>query len=231
MFTPAHATPFSELMEVVLATRHGARCDQSPVFSLGAGAEPGCEASIASTVLRAHLDALAEAAPPPPPRPANQGTLLKVLGAGPTVGDSIAEAFSGGAAGLDSALSDGRPHRSPPPQKRDGVVGKMTVADVAASGPVEAPQLRKVLGRRLGSFRTCYQRALQKDPTLTGAVSLDVTIGTNGRVTSAKATGEPEVVARCLAIKVKRIRFFVAAAEKTTLKFSLVMSVARRPSP
>lgn len=73
--------------------------------------------------------------------------------------------------------------------------------DAAASRPTkikEAPRghfadeakAKHVLTQNHGSLKGCYERALRRDPTLRGRVTLKLVIGTNGKVTKANVKGE-----------------------------------------
>jgi TonB family protein len=61
----------------------------------------------------------------------------------------------------------------------------------------------------MGGIRSCYERALRNNPTLSGRLEVRFTIGTSGRVTSASSSGlsaAPEV-GSCVVSRVRGLVF------------------------
>ena len=78
------------------------------------------------------------------------------------------------------------------------------------SGKIDEPVVERVLRRRRGAVRHCYERRLKITPTLAGQVLVGFTVGEQGRVIKIKAlentTGDPPLD-RCVVDKLKRWRF------------------------
>jgi outer membrane biosynthesis protein TonB len=87
-------------------------------------------------------------------------------------------------------------------------------------GQLDANRVAAVLRRELGGIRSCYERALRNNPTLSGRLDLRFTIGTSGRVTSASTSGlgsAPEV-GQCVVGRVRGLVF--PAPEGGSVDFS-----------
>jgi hypothetical protein len=80
----------------------------------------------------------------------------------------------------------------------------------AKLGYCKKSDIAKVMKRRAGSFRFCYQRRLQMHPGLKGRVSARFTIGEDGKVVSAKIVKSDipdRKVPVCVAKNIKKLRF------------------------
>jgi hypothetical protein len=67
-----------------------------------------------------------------------------------------------------------------------GVVTRASARNVAVQGSIDREAVAKVVNQHLQEVRGCYERALLKDPSLSGKVVLEWSISTAGRVVSAK---------------------------------------------
>jgi len=93
-------------------------------------------------------------------------------------------------------------------------------------GTLDASRVAGVLRGQLGGIRSCYERALRNNPTLSGRLDLRFTIGTSGRVTSANASGlsaAPEV-GSCVVGRVRGLVF--PAPEGGSVDFSFPFNFA-----
>jgi outer membrane biosynthesis protein TonB len=92
--------------------------------------------------------------------------------------------------------------------KGSASVGKGKI--VGGKGTLESAEVNKVIKSKLTAIKVCYEKALQKNPTLEGKLSLRFTIGTDGRVTSAliayETLADPEV-SSCVITKIKYFVF------------------------
>jgi outer membrane biosynthesis protein TonB len=68
----------------------------------------------------------------------------------------------------------------------------------SVSGDIDREAFKKVVRRHFDEIRACYERALQKNPALDGRVVVVFTIGKDGKVTGAKATGVDDDLDRCI---------------------------------
>jgi TonB family protein len=82
--------------------------------------------------------------------------------------------------------------------------------EVGGTGILDSAEVNKVVKSRLTAIKMCYEKALKQNPTLEGKLSVQFTIGTSGRVTSASikadTLGNPDV-ASCVLDKVKTFAF------------------------
>jgi hypothetical protein len=67
-----------------------------------------------------------------------------------------------------------------------GIVTRASARNVAVTGSIDREAVAKVVNQHLQEVRGCYERALLKDPSLSGKVVLEWSISTAGRVVSAK---------------------------------------------
>ena len=77
-------------------------------------------------------------------------------------------------------------------------------------GSLDRDIIRRVIRRHRKQVRYCYEKELQKAPTMEGRVQLKLVIGPDGSVLSAAiadTTLENAVVEQCIALKAKRWRF------------------------
>jgi hypothetical protein len=73
------------------------------------------------------------------------------------------------------------------------VKGKATVGageEAGGTGILDQAKVTKTVRARMGALRNCYEKALKKNPTLEGKISVKFTIGTSGRVTGAEAASD-----------------------------------------
>lgn len=90
-----------------------------------------------------------------------------------------------------------------------GKVGRGKATATGGSGTLSADAVRATVGRALGGIKACYERALRRNPTLGGRVSVVFTVGGGGRVVSASAnnnTVAPEV-GSCIVGRIRSLRF------------------------
>jgi outer membrane biosynthesis protein TonB len=64
------------------------------------------------------------------------------------------------------------------------VAGKVTTGKITVSGRLSPDSIRKVVGGVNSRFRMCYERGLQKLPTLSGNISARFVIGRDGSVSN-----------------------------------------------
>lgn len=73
---------------------------------------------------------------------------------------------------------------------------------------LDAHAVNVVVKRSQGSFKRCYEAALRRDPDGHGAPSIRFTIGPDGQVTEASATGTSDKgLETCLVAAMKRMVF------------------------
>lgn len=87
----------------------------------------------------------------------------------------------------------------------------------------KATEIRLILDRNKGAFYTIYRRALRKDPTLEGKVTMMIVVKPNGQVSDCRIiSSELDVPAleRKLIARVKLINFGKEIAETTSINYS-----------
>ena len=93
--------------------------------------------------------------------------------------------------------------------KRTGVSIVPGGNEESFSGSIDREAIRRVIQANLRSFRTCYERQLNRNPDLFGKVIIEWTLGEQGRVLSAR-TKSSEVgsdVAGCVRDIIRTLRF------------------------
>lgn len=105
--------------------------------------------------------------------------------------------------------------------KETKVAGPTGVAQVGGStATVPISDADRVVAGLRGRFRSCYQKGLNSDPSMSGKVVIAAKVGPNGEVSSANVssnTGLSPGVASCIANVVKRATFSAPGGGGSTL--------------
>ncbi len=103
----------------------------------------------------------------------------------------------------DLPLRGSNPASTHPPTVRVG----------APTGPASIPPevIRHVVHEHLRQLSACYEKALETDPKLAGAVRVQFTIGPDGRVVQSHGEGLQANVDDCIATVISTARFPVPA--------------------
>ncbi|MGB0679582.1 MAG: TonB family protein, partial [Polyangiales bacterium] len=78
------------------------------------------------------------------------------------------------------------------------------------SGDFDASKVEAMIRKRRAAFQRCYEKELQKNPTLSGKVTVTFTIQESGSVTGARATNNTSnnsALAACVVGTFRRFRF------------------------
>jgi len=94
-------------------------------------------------------------------------------------------------------------------KKRKRRVGKVKLSGGSSTGFCKKSNIRSVVRRRAGAIRACYEKRLLAKPKLKGKLTARWTIGTDGRVKGAGASGSMTdgKVKSCVLRVVRRMRF------------------------
>ena len=84
---------------------------------------------------------------------------------------------------------------------------------------------QKIVGAYAANIKRCYRAHVAKDPTSQGSVTLDLTVGTNGKTTAAKATGFPAAEVNACVERQMKVWRFPAPTDKTTPSFEIVVKL------
>jgi hypothetical protein len=123
-----------------------------------------------------------------------------IQGAGPPGGGGIGP--TGGTIG-----GKGAP-RKPAVEKR--ISTKVVLKTSVTAGKLDPTTAGKVMRRRQGAMRACYQAELTRNPAVAGRLIITLVVAKNGRVTSVNVSGSKPLmgkVASCVRARVKRYRF------------------------
>lgn len=130
--------------------------------------------------------------------------------AGSDGGGTAAELGSG----LEAGDAVGGDKVSTGPAKEKKVKAKASVgggSEVGGMGILDQGKVTKVVRKNMPALRNCYEKALKKNPSLGGKISIKFTIGTNGRVTSAKAASDSVGDSSVTSCVIGKFRGFVFA--------------------
>lgn len=89
----------------------------------------------------------------------------------------------GGGTGQGYGRGSGRFGGTPPPTP------KVTAGGSQVTGSLPKEVIQRIVRRSINRLRYCYERGLQKDPTLAGKVTTKFTISPKGTVSAAKSEG------------------------------------------
>lgn len=78
---------------------------------------------------------------------------------------------------------------------------------VISRGPLDQLIIRRYLQRYNWRFRSCYAKAVDKQPALRGVVSASFTIAPAGNAIGARASGVSKAVAACVTTQIGQIQF------------------------
>ena len=108
-----------------------------------------------------------------------------------------------------------------------GTVKVRKPTEAFGTGVLDPASIARVVGRRKGAVKSCYEKQLKRNPKLRGKVSIQFTILRSGRVGQVKAvedtTGDP-MVGRCIVQKMKRWRFPKPDGGEVTVAFPFVFT-------
>lgn len=94
-------------------------------------------------------------------------------------------------------------------RKVTGKVKKKKPTAVDGTGDLSPQEVAKVVNRRIGAIKGCYERALRRNPNLEGKITVRFTISGSGKVSTARTTLNelsPDV-GNCIVSAFKRFRF------------------------
>jgi TonB family protein len=115
--------------------------------------------------------------------------------------------------------------------KQTDTGGPTAIAQVGTpSASVVVPNADRVVAGLRNRFRSCYQKGLQDDSTMSGKVTISAKIGSNGEVVSsdvASSSGLSPAVGRCIADVVKRATFDAPGAGGSTLQIPVTFVQSR----
>jgi hypothetical protein len=109
-----------------------------------------------------------------------------------------------------------------------GDVKRRNPTAVDGTGVLNPQEVAKVVNRRLGAIKGCYERALRRNPTLEGRITIRFTVAGSGKVSSASATQNelsPDV-ADCITSAFKSFRFPPPEGGTATFEYPFMFSPA-----
>jgi hypothetical protein len=119
-----------------------------------------------------------------------------------------------------------RPDDRPPSPPQRAAVARIDPPRIVA-GTRSVEEVSRVVRGRSGVFRACYQKQLGRKPELAGSLEARVSVGRDGRVTSAAmlraraATLKDEQVVQCVERNLSNLRFSPAdSAARFEVRFT-----------
>ncbi|MCU0661409.1 MAG: AgmX/PglI C-terminal domain-containing protein [Myxococcota bacterium] len=109
-----------------------------------------------------------------------------------------------------------------------GNVKRRDPTAVDGTGVLNPQEVAKVVARRIGAIKGCYERALRRNPNLEGKITVRFTVAGSGKVTSANATqnelgGE---VGDCIISAFKAFRFPPPEGGSATFEYPFMFTPA-----
>ncbi|MCA9559589.1 MAG: TonB family protein [Myxococcales bacterium] len=144
-----------------------------------------------------------------------------------------AKAGAGKVAGLqdgDLKAKGGGPVDTGSKGKEVSVKGTVAVkkpSEAFGTGVLDSSAIAKVVSRRKGAIKSCYEKQLKRNPKLAGKVKVQFTILQSGRVSNARVledtTGDP-AVGKCIVSGMARWRFPKPDGGDVTVAFPFVFA-------
>ncbi|MEE2787822.1 MAG: AgmX/PglI C-terminal domain-containing protein [Myxococcota bacterium] len=131
---------------------------------------------------------------------------------------------SGSLKGKRRKVSSGKKGRE---QSIKGSVKIKKPSEAIGMGVLDPSAIGRVVGRRKGAIKSCYEKQLKRNPKLRGTVKVQFTILESGRVDRVKVlqdtTGD-QAVGRCIKQKMRRWRFPKPDGGSVTVSFPFVFT-------
>lgn len=110
-----------------------------------------------------------------------------------------------------------------------GKVGQGKAVASGGTGVLNPDEVRATVGRALGGIKACYERALRRNPTLEGRVTIAFTVGGGGRVTSASASNDTigSEVSSCIVSRFQALRFPAPQGGNVTFSYPFFFQPAQ----
>jgi len=102
-----------------------------------------------------------------------------------------------------------------------------SVGGQSGAGKVDKGAVKKVFKRRSGAIKHCYEKALKSNPNVKGKVTIRFQIGTAGRITRIKVTGNTtgsSSIGSCITGKVKSWRFPSPDGGPVTFSYPFILA-------
>lgn len=107
---------------------------------------------------------------------------------GPAGGKGTGEAADISSLKMEGGDADVRTKGVESERKIKGNVKRKNPSAVDGTGVLSPQEVTKVVNRRLGAIKGCYERALRRNPNLEGKVIVRFTVAGSGKVSSARTT-------------------------------------------
>jgi hypothetical protein len=117
------------------------------------------------------------------------------------------------------------------PEKRGASKSKVHIGALSVKGPLPRAAVETVIRQNAERWLVCYERALAKNPTLEGRVSMRFVIGRDGVPANTQNGGSdlPDVeVVRCVALEYGKLRFPPPEGDVVTVVSPLLFAPSER---
>jgi outer membrane biosynthesis protein TonB len=128
-------------------------------------------------------------------------------------------------AGGDKTVKTAGPAKE---KKISGRVRKKKPVASGGTGMMSSSDVSKVVNRKIGAIKGCYEQALKRNPSLKGKITIRFTISGSGKVTTARATLNelnPQV-GNCITRAFKRFRFPPPEGGTVTFEYPFLFTPA-----
>ncbi|MBN2342849.1 MAG: AgmX/PglI C-terminal domain-containing protein [Deltaproteobacteria bacterium] len=119
--------------------------------------------------------------------------------------------------------------QGPGPEKSiRGTVKKREPMASGGTGMMSSGDVASVVNRRIGAIKGCYERALKRDPSLQGKITIRFTISGSGKVTTARPTLNQlnNEVGECITQAFTRFRFPPPEGGTVTFEYPFLFTPA-----
>lgn len=142
-------------------------------------------------------------------------------------------AETGSVAGIDDGALQARPREVVETEKKGaevavrGSVAVKSPSESFGTGALDMAAVSKVVGRRKGAVKSCYEKQLKRNPKLAGKVKVQFTILESGRVSDVRIVEDStrdDEVGKCIVNRMKRWRFPKPQGGTVTVSFPFVFA-------
>ncbi|OGQ81490.1 MAG: hypothetical protein A2289_07280 [Deltaproteobacteria bacterium RIFOXYA12_FULL_58_15] len=113
--------------------------------------------------------------------------------------------------------------------KRETRLGSVATATPEVDGALDQEAIAKVVRARKRMVQDCYERELKRDPTLTGRIEIEFTIGPSGAIEDASVSSNKmgsDAVGDCIVSRLRHWRFPKPDGGSVTVNFPFIFTPA-----
>jgi len=114
-------------------------------------------------------------------------------------------------------------------KKKESRVGSVKTETPKINKELDGAAIARVVRRRMKSVQACYERELKRNPSLSGKIEVEFTIGENGRIEEALIAYNgmgSKPVGNCIVSRIRRWKFPKPDGGSVTVNFPFIFSSA-----